>query len=54
MIEITYELAMPAGQDAGNRSMRHAGRAVWNEEDWNIAAAVVERLLGRKREKDAA
>jgi hypothetical protein len=45
---------LAAGQDVGNRSMRRAGRTGWNEEDWNIAAAVVERLLGREREEDAA
>jgi hypothetical protein len=35
-----YQIAMAAGQDAGNRSMRKAGRTSWNEEDWNAACSV--------------
>jgi hypothetical protein len=41
---ITYEIAMAAGRDAGNRSMKAAGRAKWNEEDWDAACAETERL----------
>jgi hypothetical protein len=37
-ITMTYDLAMAAGRDAGNRSMRRAGREQWNEDDWNRAA----------------
>ena len=40
----TYELAMAASRDAGNRSMRAAGRTAWNEDDWNVAVATFERL----------
>jgi len=36
----TYKIAMAAGQDAGNRSMRAAGRTSWNEDDYAAAAAV--------------
>lgn len=43
----TYRLAMAAGQDAGNRSMRAAGRATWNSDDFAVAAAMTERLLAR-------
>jgi hypothetical protein len=30
-------LARAAGLDAGNRSMRKAGRTVWNEDDHEVA-----------------
>lgn len=30
-------LASAAGQDKGNRSMRKAGRTVWNREDYNAS-----------------
>jgi hypothetical protein len=42
---MTYKIAMAAGRDAGNRSMRKAGRTSWNEDDWNAAAAETERLI---------
>jgi len=42
----TYKEAMAAGQDAGNRSMKAGGRTEWNEDDWNAAQAVVQRLYG--------
>jgi hypothetical protein len=41
-----HRLAMAAGQDAGNRSARKSGHTAWSEEDWNIAAAEAERILG--------
>jgi hypothetical protein len=41
----TYQIAMAAGQDAGNRSMRDADRTAWNEDDYNTAAKVANRLL---------
>jgi hypothetical protein len=44
-IVITQDLAHAAGMDAGNRSMRRAGRTAWNEEDYNAAAAEEHRLL---------
>jgi hypothetical protein len=40
-----YRIAMAAGRDAGNRSMRAAGRTAWNETDWNIAADTARRVL---------
>ena len=43
-VEPTYELAVAVGHDAGNRSMRKAGRITWNTEDWNIAAKVFEAV----------
>jgi hypothetical protein len=42
----TYAEAMAAGRDAGNRSMRAAGRTSWNDDDWNAACDVTQRLLG--------
>lgn len=50
-IELTYEVAMAAGQDAGNRSMHRGQRAVWNERDWNAAAAATAKLLNVKETK---
>lgn len=44
-MKITYAIAMAAGRDAGNRSAKKAGRTVWSEEDYNVAAALVAKLL---------
>lgn len=44
MRELTYDLIMAAARDAGNRSMRNAGRTVWNADDWAAACRVSERL----------
>lgn len=41
---ITYSLAMAAGHDAGNRSMRAGGRTKWAVKDWNEACKTFERL----------
>ena len=46
MIKATYRTAMAAGQDAGDRSAKLAGRSVWVAEDWDEAATVVALLLG--------
>jgi hypothetical protein len=45
-ITMNYKLAMAAGRDAATRNMRKAGRSEWNEDDWNVAAELVARLLG--------
>lgn len=42
---ITYEIAMAAGLDAANKQMKTAGRAAWNEDDFNRAASITRRLL---------
>jgi hypothetical protein len=42
--EITYELAVAAGRDAGNRLMRAGGRTVWAVKDWNTACETFARL----------
>lgn len=44
-IFLTPALARSAGYDAGNRSMRAAGRTVWNEQDLAAATAEHNRLL---------
>ncbi len=41
----TYKIAHAAGQDAGNRSARRAGRRRWSEVDFNTAAQVMEQIL---------
>lgn len=47
-----YKLAMAAGRDAATRHMRKTGRAVWSVEDYNIAVATVDRLLGPVNPED--
>ena len=44
MVAKTYKLLMAAAQDAGNRHMRAAGRSVWDESDFEFAAAEFARL----------
>lgn len=44
-IKLTKELAHAAGWDAGNASMRKAGRTKWNRADYNLAARTTNRLL---------
>lgn len=43
-MEMTESLARAAAQDAGNRSMRKAGRKAWNMDDWNAAWDEFDRL----------
>jgi hypothetical protein len=43
-IEVTYSLAMAAGHDAGNRSMRAGGRTKWAVRDWNAACETFAKL----------
>jgi hypothetical protein len=43
-MKITYNLAMAASRDAGNRHAKKAGRIVWNWEDWDCAADEFARL----------
>lgn len=51
-IEMTYELAMAAGRDAGNRSMRRGGRTCWAVADWNVACETFARLLRVREASD--
>ncbi len=41
---ITREIARAAGWDAGNRSMKAAGRKAWNAADYAAAVAECDRL----------
>jgi hypothetical protein len=42
---LTDDMARIAGQDAGDRSMRGAGRTTWSKEDYGAAAAEYNRLM---------
>lgn len=44
-ILLTQSAINAAGQDAGNRSMRKAGRTRWNRADAMVAQAEIARLL---------
>lgn len=44
-IVLTETLARASGQDAGNAQMRKAGRARWNDDDWNLAAETTMRFM---------
>lgn len=44
MQTLTPAMIRAAAQDAGNRSMRAAGRSKWSKVDWNAAAAEFARL----------
>ena len=55
MFTLNYKLAHAAGWDAGNRSMRAAGRTTWNQADWATACAALARLMaiaGGRKEKN--
>jgi hypothetical protein len=41
---MTQEIARAVAWDAGNASMRTAGRRAWSEEDYNIACTMFERF----------
>ena len=41
----TYRMAYAAAWDAGNASMRAAGRSKWNRDDWNAMCAEFSRLM---------
>ncbi len=40
-----YSIAWSAGLDAGNRSMRKAGRNKWTDDDYSKAVETMEKLL---------
>lgn len=44
-MKLTREMCYAAGMDAGNLSMRQAGRTKWNEDDYNACVRVCNRLL---------
>jgi len=43
-VTLTLDIARAAGADAGNRSMRAAGRSAWSEDDLNAAGERTMRL----------
>lgn len=45
-IEPEHGLAVAAGTDAANRSMRAAGRTAWNLQDRAKAIAAYEAIMG--------
>lgn len=42
---MTKALARAIGQDAGNRSMRKAGRTAWSADDYNAACEAMQNAL---------
>lgn len=44
--QIRYDMAHRAAWDAGNRSMRDAGRSQWNQADWDAMVREFNRLMG--------
>jgi len=44
-LTMTYQLAHAASMDAGNRSMRKAGRSVWSDADYSASVAEFNRLF---------
>lgn len=44
----TYEIAMAAGRDAGNKLMRELGLSQWNTECWNRACDVFASLVNSR------
>lgn len=43
-MELNRKLIYAAARDAGNRSMRKAGRSVWSADDFDAAASEFARL----------
>lgn len=52
-MQLTYDLMMAASRDAGNRSMRNAGRTVWGEADYIAACECSARLWPHLSESHA-
>ena len=50
-ITVSYKTAMAAGQDAGNRNAKNAGRTAWTKEDYRVAARETKRLLALLRKQ---
>lgn len=50
-MDLTIDIARAAAQDAGDRSARKAGRAQWNQIDWNVAVETFNRLWPESREE---
>lgn len=43
-LRLSEAIIWAVAQDAGNRSMRRAGRSAWNDDDRNVACAEFQRL----------
>lgn len=41
-----YQIAMAASMDYADRSMRAAGRIAWSDEDFALACATFNRIMG--------
>ena len=44
-MQATYQIAMAAERDAGNRNMLLNNRQSWNEDDWKISCEVFDRIM---------
>ena len=44
-MKVTYQIAMAAGLDAGNKLMRERGLTEWDEACWNRASDVFSYLM---------
>lgn len=44
-MKVTYQIAMAAGRDAGNKNARKHGRSVWNADDYSVAAEIAHKLM---------
>jgi len=44
-----YDLAMAAARDAGNRSMRAAGRSRWSRADYVVSCQTFNKVFGIRR-----
>ncbi|MGI4756939.1 MAG: hypothetical protein ACRYGF_08825 [Janthinobacterium lividum] len=42
-MKMTYRIAHLLGMDAANQQMQKNGRTVWSKEDYNLAAAALNR-----------
>ncbi len=45
-VKPTIGTARAVGTDAGNRSMRKAGRTVWNADDYVAAVQAMDEIVG--------
>lgn len=50
---MNLSIARSIGTDAGNRNMKRGGRTAWSEEDYNVAAAEMERVFPIETELQA-
>ncbi len=53
MITLNYDLIMAIGMDYANRNMRKNGRTQWNEDDWNEAAHITNKLFNKTNKEQS-